>query len=326
MNQSGAVVSDAQGIEARAAAWLIKRREHAWSEPDQAELDAWLAESWAHATAFWRLRAAWDCADRLGVLQHSAPDQVAERRPKSRNVFLAVTAAGLVALALLSVAGSSYLTRSNEKTYATPVGGHEIIVLADGSRVELNTDTSLRVSMGARDRVVTLDRGEAYFMIKHDNAHPFYVLAGGHRVTDIGTAFLVRLDTGRVEIALVEGRARFEFSETGSAGHSSLLMPGDTLLATSRAVSVTKKSATDLASELEWRRNLLVFHHTTLADAANQYNRYNSNKIVIADKAAGRLTLNGTLPTNDVEAFVRLTQKFFDLRIERRGEDIVISR
>jgi transmembrane sensor len=318
---------NAESIEARAAAWLIRRREHeSWSEPDQTELDAWLAESWAHATAFWRLGAAWSSADRLGVLRRPEPEQGMSPTRRARRSFLIAIAAGLVAAALLGVAGSKYLTNASEKTYATALGGHEMIALADGSMVELNTDTIVHVSVDASRRVVTLDRGEAYFQIRHDTARSFIVLAAGHRVIDVGTKFLLRRDAERVEVALIEGRARFESASAGSQTQSPLLTPGDVVVATADSVLVTRKSAPDLANELGWRRNLLVFHHTTLADAASEYNRYNSNKIVIADRFAAHLTMNGTLPTNDVEAFVRLTQKFFDLRVERRGDQIVISR
>lgn len=314
---------DAQSIEARAAAWLIKRREHEnWSEGDQTELDAWLAQSWAHATAFWRLGAAWSTADRLGVLRREHERRDANT-PRMQRSFLLKSALGLVAATLLGVAGFRYLTDDAGRTYATALGGHQTIRLADGSAIELNTDTVLHVSVNARHRIVTLDRGEAYFQIRHDAARPFVVLAAGHRVTDIGTKFVLRRDADRVEVSLIEGSARFESAHQTQAP---LLTPGDVAVATPDLVSVTRKSAIDLTSELSWRRNLLIFHHTTLADAATEYNRYNRNKIIIANRSAARLTMNGTLPTDDVEAFVRLAQKFFDLRVERRDDEIVISR
>jgi transmembrane sensor len=77
---------------------------------------------------------------------------------------------------------------------------------------------------------------------------------------------------------------------------------------------------------LGWRRGMLVFDHTTLADMAGEYNRYNREKIVIADATTARLTISGTLPTNDIDAFTRVARKFFNLRVEKLGNEVVVSR
>ena len=51
--------NNAKAIEAQAVEWLIARDEHqTWTDEDQKRLDAWLAESPAHATAFWRVEAS----------------------------------------------------------------------------------------------------------------------------------------------------------------------------------------------------------------------------------------------------------------------------
>ena len=49
---------------------------------------------------------------------------------------------------------------------------------ADGSRIELNTNTVLRARMTTDQRIVWLEKGEAYFRIKHDSTHPFIVMVG----------------------------------------------------------------------------------------------------------------------------------------------------
>ena len=71
---------------------------------------------------------------------------------------------------------------------------------------------------------------------------------------------------------------------------------------------------------------MLVFKHTTLADAAAEFNRYNREKLVIADPAAAKLTIDGTFPTNDVGAFTDAAQTIFGLQVKNHGDEIVISR
>ncbi len=66
-------MASSRQIERGAAAWLARRDAGRWSERDQAELDAWLAESTGHRVAFVRLEAAWRESDRLKALGAGLP-------------------------------------------------------------------------------------------------------------------------------------------------------------------------------------------------------------------------------------------------------------
>ena len=48
---------------------------------------------------------------------------------------------------------------------------------------------------------------------EHDAEHPFVVKVAGHKITDLGTKFLVRAGAGQLEIALMEGRARLDTAD-----------------------------------------------------------------------------------------------------------------
>jgi transmembrane sensor len=311
-------------VRAEAAARLLRRNESTnWSDTEQAELDGWLAQSLAHRVAYLRLDAAWSSADRLAAL-HPAPEQ-APARHWSWPILLRIAAAAIVA-AGLGTAASRIFVLPSERSFATAVGGRETISFADGSKIELNTDTVLRTRMTTGERIVWLDRGEAYFHIKHDAAHPFSVMAGGHRITDLGTSFLVRRDSARLEVALVEGRARVESESVLMPSQSALLAPGDVVLATANSMSMEKKSSADLANALAWRRGMIVFHRTQLGDVAREYNRYNRTKLVIADAALAHRTISVSLPATDLDAFGRVARDFFGLHVKQSGDEIVISR
>jgi transmembrane sensor len=315
--------SNAAGINARAAAWLERRDGEDWNAEDQIALDAWLAESRAHVAAYWRLKAAWGHASRLVALK---PSDLEEPRTRRISPILQKAAGGVAAAALLAVAGALYLNAPRTQTYATTLGGHETLRLADGSRIELNTDTVLRLVDGPRGRKAWLDHGEAYFEIKHDAAHPFVLTAADHRVTDIGTKFVVRQDGGQLKVSLVEGRVRFESDSRWDRTGPALLAPGDVAVATATSMSVTKEPTQKLASEFGWRRGVLVFKYTSLADAAAEFNRYNPQKLIVADRAAARLTIVGTFGTTDVSAFVAAAKSLFGLRMKQGDEETVISR
>ena len=312
----------ASEIEAVAAQWLERRDSESWNESLEAELEAWLAESRAHRAAFWRLKAAWTHAERLAALKPSPVERVADAGPSRRiRPLMFRIAAAFAVVAMAGVAAKIYFTEPAARLYTTAIGERKTLTLGDGSQIELNTDTRLRIAAG-NTRKVWLDRGEAFFQIKHDEAHPFFVVAGTHRVVDLGTKFLIRQDSARTEVALMEGSARFESERAKPA----ILKPGDVAYATADQLSVTKRPERAIVNALGWRHGVIIFDRTTLADAAAELNRYNTKQIVILDPAAARLTIHGRFPSNDTAAIVNVAQDVFGLRVETRGNEILISR
>ncbi|HEY5239634.1 MAG TPA: FecR domain-containing protein [Rhizomicrobium sp.] len=320
------VYMSADEIDARASEFILRQHDVGdWNESDQQSLDTWLDESLSHRTSYWRLEAAWLRADRLDALKH-LPADTGEVVSNRRRRFGFVVAAAVLVAALAGTAAFNYPWRGTDVAYATNVGGHRTILLADGSRVELNTDTDLRIETDATHRTVRLVKGEAFFQIRHDAARPFVVLANGHRVTDLGTEFLVRENGDGVKVAVVEGRARLEYTDESKEHQAIVLSPGEEAVSTRNALSVTKKTVTESESELGWRHGMLMFHHTALPDVAAEYNRYNRTKIVIADPQVAALTISATLPTTDVGAFARMAQNFLGLHVEKEGDEVLISR
>jgi transmembrane sensor len=314
--------SGALEIEDRAAEFLQQRRFWKWTEEEQARLDAWLNESLAHRAAFWRLEAGLNRAERLSVLR---PSTLGEARVWSLRALTRLMAAFAI-VAALSAITALYVYWPRAQTYATGIGGHKIIALSDGSKIELNTDSVVRVDVASNHRIAFLDKGEAYFQIAHADDSPFVVTANDRRITVLGTKFSVRADTNRTEVALFEGRVWFSSRHSANSSNAALLTPGDVLVATAKSTSITKKSATDLSKVLGWRRGLLVFGNTALADAATEFNRYNRQKIVVADSRVGEIRVGGTFPATDVEDFTRLVRSVLGLHVEKHVDEIVISR
>jgi transmembrane sensor len=318
--------TDAVEIAERAADWIARRNFSSWSEQDQAELDAWLAQSLSHEIAYMRMEAGWNKTERLTALRQPAERPGASAATRKPLPFLLRFAVALIAIAVLAGAGALYLFNAVKQDYATPVGGHQVIALVDGSKIELNTDTIIRTSFSASSREVRLLKGEAYFQVKHDSTRPFVVMVAQHRVTDLGTKFFVRDSEGSVQVALIEGSAELKSDDGAIQQHSVVLTPGDVAVASAHSLSVSRKPERELNNELGWRRGVIVFSHTSLADAAAEFNRYNTTKLVIADEKAGERIIGATLPVHDVSAFADVAHEVFGLHIEKRGNAIVISR
>lgn len=308
-------------INAEAASWLRRRHLENWTAENESALQGWLDETMAHRIAYWRLKAAWERADRLAALRH----EKAAASHSRTGVRLAKCAAAALVLAVAGIGAWRSLAphAPSPALYATGVGEHKTIRLTDGSQIELNTDTKIRFASESGKQTVTLLKGEAYFQIKHKPSRLFVIEANGHRITDIGTTFRVRRDEARLEVALLDGEIRFDSAD--ARVKSVTMKPGDIIIATAHSAAVMQTPERDLKDQLGWRNGMIVFKHTTLREAAAEFNRYNTHKVVIADAAAAKLTINGTFQTGDVAAFTDAAHAVFGLRITTRNGQTVIS-
>lgn len=313
------VHAPAAKVDAEAAAWLDRRDCGGWSGADQAALDAWLEESPIHRITYWRMEAAWARAERLVALRPAQP-----RAWKGLALFRAVAAAAFAAA--LGMVGWSYLSQPSHVTYATSIGGRETVMLADGSRIELNTDTSIRLADRTDARTIWLEKGEAYFQITHDASRPLIVFVGDRRITDLGTKFVVRRERDKFDVAVVEGSVSLDAATAARQAKPLVLRPGDAAVATADNVSVSRKSTFQLSNELGWRRGVIVFDNMPLAEAAEQVSRYNPIKLKIADAKTGRLAVTGTVSATDPEEFLRMARTIFGLHAKKVDGAFVISR
>jgi|HubBroStandDraft_2_1064218.scaffolds.fasta_scaffold11113_1 transmembrane sensor len=316
--------SSFDAIHLQASDWIERRDFGLWTETDKAQFDAWLTASLAHRLAFLRADTSWKSTEMLTVLRpfRFRRDLFSARALRTfSKIVMAV-----VFLAVVGGADLIYRAMPHYTTYSTPIGGHQVVALADGSKIELNTNTTLRIAQNDNGRNIVLESGEAYFEVKHDGAHPFVVTVGTHRLTDLGTKFFVRKHDDGLAVSLVEGLVRFDDKAKDGRERVLTLVPGDALRVTATSMSVGRTSAATLLNELGWRRGVLIFDRASLAEIADEVNRYNRKKLIIADAAVGRINIGGTFRIDDVQAIANAAREAFDLHVEDRGDAIVISR
>jgi len=320
-----APLEDRDAISERAAEFLTRRRDVEWSDTDQAELDAWLAQSILHEVAYLRVEEIAARGDQLAglnalELKRSMAD--GRRNFNLRSFVLPLLAAASLALvAVLAIPFVISWLQPSDRFYSTGIGGSTVIRFADGTEVDLNTDSVMRARMTTTERTIWLEKGEAWFHVAHDATHPFTVVVGKHRVTDLGTEFAVHRTDNGVEVLLASGRA--SLSTDGTA--ITLLAPGDDAVVTPVSLSVTRKTPQELGDALAWRRGELVFRKTKLADVVGEFNRYNATKLVIADRSIANLQIVAKLRADDYESFLELAENALKLRIDREGGTIFIS-
>ncbi|KQX26008.1 MULTISPECIES: FecR family protein [unclassified Sphingomonas] len=327
-------MTDQRKTEEEAAHWLCLRQEPGWREADQQHLDDWLAERVANKMAYWRLSYWWQQADRIVAVGDTA---FADPRGTTRTgapPWTAFAIAASIAMMFAFVgfhalhdrypggAGGSFAQQRIE----TRVGGRKIVPLDDGSRIELNTATLLRAAVTAERREVWLDRGEAYFEVRHSDKVPFTVHAGLRTITVLGTKFSVRRDGGNITVSVVEGRVRID--EAGGEGAevpSTTITRGNIAKIEGPSTYVATKASDLVADTLAWRGGMLSFEQSTLGDVVAEFNRYNQRKMVISDAEAASIRVGGNFSVSNVDGFTRFLHNTFGLEVQATADEIRIS-
>ncbi len=234
--------------------------------------------------------------------------------------------AAVVALVSLLSGTGWFFNQPTIQTFSTKVGERSHIQLPDGTRIELTTDTVLRVVTKGQRRKAWLDKGEAFFAVVHDDDHPFELDALNYRIVDLGTEFSVRRDADSIKVMVLKGSVRVGAPSTQIGKNTARLTAGEVVIADAHSLNVTQKAPAEIADALAWRKGVLVFRYTPLSEVVAEFNRYNNEKIVIDDALVSRSVISARLQATDVDAFARMAHDFMGLRIQHSGDEIHISR
>lgn len=311
-------------VRAEAAAWLARLHGPNRTQALEEGLRRWLAEDPLHACEF---ELATDVWNETGGHPAGLPRR--QPRPVLTRVLIPALAAVLAALML----GSWWLVHALGPTsLSTGVGDQKTVILADGSRITLNTDTRLSVQYGKATRMVILKYGEAYFDVVHNPSRPFIVRAGERKVIDLGTRFVVNR-TGSTNdpliVTVIEGRVAVAPTDAAdispshltarvhivSAGHLFGFHPD--ALPTIRSVSVDEATA--------WLNGRLIFDGTPLIDAAEQFNRYNAVKIRLLSPRLTTIPVGGVFRIGDSLSFARAVAAANHLRLTAARHELVLA-
>ena len=229
----------------------------------------------------------------------------------------AVAAASLVALGVSMPAAGAVIS--------TERGEIRLVPLKDGSTVLLNTQSSVRVKYDEGQRFVTLLRGEAYFSVARDERRPFIVEVNGRRLRTAQAGFRVRkLDQDPVDVLVNQGQ--IDVISLNPLAANPLALQANTRLILSAAEHPQPITPEAVTRELAWREGKLAFEGETLKQAAATFARYSDTRIQIRDDSLAREPVTGLFAANDPAGFSRAITRVFDARLERDGDDIVLTR
>jgi len=197
----------------QACAWIAKLHGGEPTAQEKQQLHEWMAQSPAHKAEIRKVAQLWG---ELNVLTElSVPvDPPAKAsmfslwRPNLeslRDWRLGVggVCAAMILLAVIIMPGT--FIKPDPNTYSTAIGQQQLVTLADGSTILLNTNSQVRVDYQTDARNIYLQQGQAHFEVATNKTRPFKVYVGQDMVRAVGTAFTVYINKQLVEVTVTEG-------------------------------------------------------------------------------------------------------------------------
>lgn len=288
---------DAERLLEQACGWLSKMHSGDFSWAEQQRLLAWRAADSAHDEAWQRAQTLWQGLERLrGRSIPGSEPLLRERYRNSPSHFvvkpcyrrrflpLAVACSAVLAVTLALL----FPPQAWRADYLTGKGEQLGVTLADGSRVKLNTSTALAIHFDDSVRRVELLAGEAFFEVAKNSQRAFVVTSAGSEVRAIGTAFDVRLQSGKTQVELVEGIVDIQDAQHQ---HRERLIAGQS--AAIGADNIALQSASRPESMALWREGYLQFDGLPLHEAIAQINQYRPGRVLLLNTALADKRISG---------------------------------
>lgn len=225
---------------------------------------------------------------------------------QNRNAATVIAIAALVAM--IWAVDPVY----RRETFQTAIGEHRVIELADGSRLALNTDSSVQVQWRLRRREFDLLRGEAAFTVAH-GPRSFIVTTGTARVRDIGTAFNIRTGPQSTDVSVLDGAV-----EVTAANGAVVLHQNQRAAVVDGALQPATASNADVVAA--WQHGKLVFDGAPLSMVVAELQRYRSAPITLTARDSDALRLSGEFDSNRIEALLDLLPAILPVTVQRAAD------
>lgn len=293
-------MNSTESLLQQAARWHAIASGRDLSAEESRALDHWLAKDAHH-----RLAYADICAAAFALEQSSAANDPVAAVPRAMRTSrpwlrwsLGAGAPLLLVFALLAGPRIAPSWQNWNSDLYTGIGKPQKQTLADGSVLELDTDSAVRVRIGSDRRDIELLRGRLAIAVAKDPNRPLHVLSGGVDAMAVGTRFVVdRGDLG-TEVGVHEGIVRVSTAN----GEPVELRAGQQAFVGTRDVDARVAA---LASSDGWTRGVLSVEQMPLARVLAELDRYLPERIVLADDSRAAMPITATLPLDDPAAALR---------------------
>ncbi|HOZ84082.1 MAG TPA: FecR domain-containing protein [Niabella sp.] len=225
-------------------------------------------------------------------------------------------------LAYNAAGNSASVATIQYNTIATPRGGQYQLVLMDGTKVWLNSSSSLKfpTTFGGTERKVELT-GEGYFEVAKDKTKPFYVSTGSMNIKVLGTHFNVSAysDEDAFKTTLLEGAV-----EVNASGQIAKLNPGQQAKLHTSGARLQTINNVDLSQVVAWKNGFFSFNDASIQTIMKQFANWYDIDVSYQGKMSDA-RYSGKVQRNMSLQKVLEVLSFTDIKIKLSARKVMVS-
>lgn len=207
-------------------------------------------------------------------------------------------------------------------------GRRTVFFLPDSTRVYLGAASSFEYNKGygITNRNTRL-QGEAYFIVKHEGAHPFNVTTGRITTVDIGTEFNIRYlkNLPAIEVAVAKGTVEVLNNREGNTQRIATLGQRQQLLFDTASCAAEINTLYGEEAIGTWREGVLAFRKQAFHEVAAELERYYGLTIHFEDEINAGILITTTLRDATVNEALEIIGLTAGVKIKRVGDDVWIQ-
>lgn len=204
-----------------------------------------------------------------------------------------------------------------------PRKGEFAMTLSDGTKVWLNSETTLRFPavFSGKERRVFLE-GEAYFEVQKDPEHPFIVDLGKSSIEVLGTSFNVHSYKNEPDsrTTLAQGRVKIRLD-----GAQLELAPGEQGIINGSQKTLEKRKV-NVNLYTSWKDGRFIFRQENLEEIMNTMSRWYDINVFFTSEKAKKVIFSGNLERyDDFTQIIRMLSMTQMANFQIKGNNIFIS-
>jgi len=339
-------------IQEQACLW-ISRMDRSLSSTEQRELVIWCNQNTLHHRALLEMASYWDDISVLNELSGLFP---LEKIKKSNNKLTAIALAASVAIislfstnALIERSFLPFVSSLHEQgltqiqTLITPIGEQSSFTMNDGTHIQLNTNSIVKIAYTSSFRQLTLVQGEARFDVAKDKSRPFTVTSGEKSFTALGTIFNIQKNgESEMELMVTEGKVLITESHEAlevikqtlltvnvhnkNSNFSGILVTsGEKVVIENNSKAPIKKISLDqVQRDLAWQQGMLIFDGESLSDALIEVSRYTSSRFKILEPKMANIKVSGYFKANDIDGLLASLKSNFNINYFKSADSTIL--
>lgn len=220
---------------------------------------------------------------------------------------------------------TSVKEKIEQQTIYVPKSGEYELILADGSKVFLNSESQLTFPSYFEGDVRRVElTGEAYFEVKKDGK-PFIIQTPDLSIEVLGTSFNVNAyrTNSYVNATLVEGSIRIQLPER----QESFLLQPDHNFRLDKSSDEISVQQVDTDIYTAWVKGEFVFRNQPLAEIFAQLERWYDFKIIYENPDIGKMRFTGSAEkAKSLNYLLNLVQSVTDIQYKSEGDKIILYK